>query len=287
MDDGITVPRQSLAIEDRSSSAFLDVLCAVDGTRRSYTAVEQAAALAGPDGRLTLLAVTAPAGAGAYRSAAIDATRVTRVLDRGTRIAEDAGVSSTTVVDSGAPPARVILQAAARHDLLALGAPAMSWVGAMLVGGVAFEALRSAAAPVLIARQASGTRRFADHILVASDALDESDRIVEIAGRIALGIGASVTLLHTDGVESAARSRRVEQQSHTLQSLLPDRSETVTESGDAATAIVAAAGGSGASLIVMGNRRRHGPRALASVSRRVVHEGPCSVLAVPPASPPE
>jgi nucleotide-binding universal stress UspA family protein len=36
------------------------------------------------------------------------------------------------------------------------------------------------------------------------------------------------------------------------------------------------------SLIVIGTRRRAGLSALGSVSRRVIHKAPCSVLVVPP-----
>jgi nucleotide-binding universal stress UspA family protein len=37
-----------------------------------------------------------------------------------------------------------------------------------------------------------------------------------------------------------------------------------------------------AHLIVMGSRRLHGPRAIGSVSRRVVHRAESSVLLIPP-----
>ena len=52
------------------------------------------------------------------------------MLSRATRIADDAGVSSTTVVDPRSPPVKVILKRACDHDLLAIGAPASSWLGA-------------------------------------------------------------------------------------------------------------------------------------------------------------
>ena len=41
------------------SRVFTNILCAVDGTRASTAAVRMAASLAGSDGHLTLLAVTA------------------------------------------------------------------------------------------------------------------------------------------------------------------------------------------------------------------------------------
>ena len=100
-----------------------------------------AASLAGPDGHLTLLAVTAVSGSGAYATAAISPGRVDLVLSNAKRIADDAGVPSSTVVDPDGPPVEVILERASDHDLLAIGAPATSWLGGMLIGGVATTAL--------------------------------------------------------------------------------------------------------------------------------------------------
>ena len=37
-----------------------------------------------------------------------------------------------------------------------------------------------------------------------------------------------------------------------------------------------------AALVVMGSRRLSGVHAFGSVSRRVVHDAPCSVLVIPP-----
>jgi nucleotide-binding universal stress UspA family protein len=47
--------------------------------------------------------------------------------------------------------------------------------------------------------------------------------------------------------------------------------------------IVETASTVGASLIVMGSRRLRGLRVIGSVSRRIVHQGHCSVLLIPPA----
>jgi len=59
---------QGLVTSGRGS-VFTNILCAVDGTRASTAAVKLAASLAGPDGHLTLLAVTAVSGSGAYATA--------------------------------------------------------------------------------------------------------------------------------------------------------------------------------------------------------------------------
>ena len=278
-------PGTTYARAPGSGRTLADVLCAVDGTRRSYTAVEQAAVLAGPTGRLTLMAVTAVAGAGAYRSAAIDPKRVGWILDRAAQIAERAGVDCERVVDPGGPPSAEILRAASAHELLALGAPAMSWLGGALVGDVAFETMKSFTTPLLMARPPEVARPFAERILVASDALEESDRVVELAGRLAFEQGSSVVLVH-GGADSPEQPARLQAQAHELELLLPARSEALLEPAGAREAILDAARSREASLIVIGSRRRSSEHPLGSVSRRIVHDAPCSVLLVPPEDPP-
>jgi nucleotide-binding universal stress UspA family protein len=262
---------------------FADILCAVDGTHRSYEAVEQAAALAGPHGALTLLAVTAVGGEGQFRRAAISPERAERVLERAARIAEQAHVPCTSVVDPGGPPPRVILERAAQHDLLALGAPTGSLLGGMLIDGVAHSAVRSPTAPLLAAREApEQTDRFAQRIIVASDGLDGSDELVALAGRLAHEQGAAVTLLHAVGVESRARPHRISEQARKLDYILQGTSEVRVEAGEAPHAILLAAKDTSASLIVMGSRGLTGLKAIGSVSRHVLHDAHCSVLIVPP-----
>jgi nucleotide-binding universal stress UspA family protein len=261
---------------------FADVLCAVDGTQESFVAVEQAAVLAGSSGHLTLLAVTSFSSEGAKRSPAIGPMQAKRMLDRAVRIAEEAGVPSTVEVDPASPPSQVILDWAAEHDLLAMGAPATSWFGGLFTGGVAVAAEGSFTTPLLLARSIPSERRADPCFLVASDALEGSDELVELAGRLARAQGASVILLHAIGRESGARRRRIEEQARGLQQAVGGASEFRLEAGSARTVIVETASAAGASLVVMSSRRLRGLRAVGSVSRRVVHQGGCSVLLMPP-----
>jgi len=149
---GARQPREDGAepeAEPAPERPFTDILCAVDGTRGSLAAVEQAAVLAGPHGHLTLLAVTAVTGAGAYRSAAISPPRAEHIMERAVEIAERLEVPCTAAIDPAGPPPRVILERAAEHELLALGAPSASWLGGELLDGVAHAALDSLSGPVL------------------------------------------------------------------------------------------------------------------------------------------
>jgi nucleotide-binding universal stress UspA family protein len=280
--------------QDRAFSAsaqpvFAGILCAIDTREVGFTAVEQAAALAGPSGHLTLLEVTSYRSEGHRRSPAISPKEATGVLERASGIAQEAGVPFRTEVDPASPPQRVILDWSAGYDLLALGAPAASWLRGLFVASVGDTALGSLVTPLLVARPAPAGHRFADRILVASDCLDGSDELVELAGELARGHGASVTLLHATGHEPHVRrdgveekARRLQEQSRNLKRSVGEASELRTERGRAHDVIVETAQSLGASLVLMGTRRLDGLRAVGSVSRRVAHEAHCSVLLVPP-----
>jgi nucleotide-binding universal stress UspA family protein len=274
--------RQQPNVPARTYTTLKDALCAVDGTRDSFTAVRQAAALTGTTGSLTLLAVSATAGSGRYKTAAINPTRVKRVLDIATQIAREEQVPSSRLVDPGGPPSKVIVKRAAGYDLLAMGAPRTSWLAGLFVGGVVVTAMRSFTTPLLLARPAPEEQVFGGRILVASDAAEGSDRLVELAGALAAERGGGALLLHALDRESRSRPHRVQAQMHKLETVLADSCEIHVEPGDPHDLIVETAGRAGVSLIVIGSRRLDGVRALGSVSEKLVHDAPCSVLVVPP-----
>ncbi len=266
----------------KTASIFPNILCGVNGTRTSTAAVRMAATLASPDGRLTLLAVTAVTGSGAYASAAISPGRAEIVLSSAKRIADDAGVPASTVVDPGRPPVEVILAHARDHDLFAIGAPATSWLGGMLIGDVATVALTEFTTPMLVVNRSFSGSLHGRQILVASDGEEGSDEIVELAGRLGNSQGARVTIVNAPGVESKANARAIEAQARALALALPDAGEPIIEPGKPWDVIMDAAERTEAALVVLGSRRLSGLRAFGSVSGRVVHDAPCSVRVVPP-----
>lgn len=261
---------------------FTDILCAVDGTRTSTAAVRMAAGLAGPEGHLTLLAVTAVSGSGPYATAAISPSRAKTLLSRAKRIAEDTGVPASTVVDPGSPPADMILQRAADHDLLVMGAPPTSLLAGILIGGVAATALSKFDTPMLIVRKTSAGSLHGRRILLASDGGEGSVRVVELAGRLGESQGAQVTLVNALTAESKMNPRTIQEQASALKRKLPDAGEPLIEPGKAWDVILKAANSTNADMIVMGSRRLGGLRALGSVSRHAAHDAPCSVLLLPP-----
>jgi nucleotide-binding universal stress UspA family protein len=185
----------------------------------------------------------------------------------------------------------VILDWSARYDLLALGAPASSRPGTWLSVGVGNKAIEGFTTPLLVARPLAAERRFTDRIVVASDGLEASQAVVELAARLAHANGSNVTLVHALGRESPLKRGRsrgqeegaLEEQGETLKrTLASGTSEVLVEPGRAADVIKSAAAAADASLVVMGSRRLDGLRAMGSVSRRVVHQARCSVLLFPP-----
>jgi nucleotide-binding universal stress UspA family protein len=279
----MSMAKSKVPAAQRQKAVFKSILCAVDGTRASSASVRMAACLAGSQGRLTLLTVTAVSRSGPYANAAaaISPSRTKYMLSRAKRLADAAGVQATTLVDPGGPPVEVILQRARDHDLLSIGAPA-SWLGEMLIGGVIRSALRRFTTPMVVVRASFKGSLQGGRILVASDGEESSDPIVELASRLGVSQQAHVTLVNALGAESKMNPRAIQAQASRLELMLPGASDAYIEPGKAATVILNAAKSERAALIVLGSRRLSGLRSLGSVSRRVVRDAPCSVLLLPP-----
>jgi len=265
------------------TSAFRDIICAVDGTLGSTAAVRLAASLAAPDGHLTLLAVTAVAGSGDYETADISPSRAERLLSSDKRIAAEAGVRASAVIDPRSPAAEVILERAAEHELLAIGPPG-TWLSEMIVGGTAKTMLSRFTTPMLVVRQPYVDSLHRRQILIASDGGEGSDRLIELGARIARSQDARVRLVNALGSESTTNPRAIRAQAQALARAVPDAGEPHIEPGRPWEVIAGAAAGSDAALIILASRRLAGLRALGSVSRRAVYEAPCAVLVVPPSA---
>ena len=92
----------------------------------------------------------------------------------------------------------MVLEWTEGYDLLAIGAPASSWIESMFVAGVADSAQRALPVPVLTARAAHWNGLW-DHVLIASDGLEDSAMPLAYGARLAAAHCARVTLLHAVG----------------------------------------------------------------------------------------
>lgn len=262
---------------------FGDIICGIDGTRSAYEAVRQAAFLAGAEGRLSLLVVTGRQGAGRQEASALAPTRARTVSEYARKIAREEGVAAAAEVEDRGPVAEVLLERAREHALLALGAPSMSRMAHLLIGGVASKAAHELPVSLLIARR---PRRRQGHvgsrIVVASDASERSGALVEIAAGIAAARGLGLVLMHAVHGESTRHPTRISAQAARARELLGEEVEVCVMPGRPAAAIVECARQSGATLAMVGSRRTRGLRSLGSVSERVIYDADCSVLVLRP-----
>ena len=263
-----------------------DVLCGVDGTRTSYEAVRQAASLTGKKGHLSLLAVSGEDGGSRQRNsiqqAAMGHVRLRRALDYSRAVARRAGVPVDADVDPRTKVADVLLEQAQAHSLLALGAPSMSRMAHLLLGGVTSTAVHRLPTSLLIARRPPGGVVFAERIVVAGDASAGSDKLLDFGIGLALSRNAELLLVHAAGAESRFQPTRLGSQAEQIGRSLAHRGGVSVVPGRPERVIIEGAEQAKASLIVISSRHLKGPRALASVSERVVHDAPCSVLVVRP-----
>lgn len=262
---------------------FGDVLCAVDGSRRGFEAVVQAAKLAGTGARLSLISVPWHNGLGRTDMTDLTPSRAQLALDHGRELAEALGATVVAeTLEPGERAASVILAQAAGHGLLAVGAPTATRTRGEFLGTVASSATHFLPASILLAREAPGRFRFARRILVASDGTPESDGLVHAAAAIARRCDGQVTLLHASADEPAERRHRCARQAAHLFEAMDVEPIFRSEKGRAHDVLISAARAEESSLIITGSRRLAGVRALGGVSERVAHRAPCSVLVVCP-----
>jgi nucleotide-binding universal stress UspA family protein len=252
----------TVATSPPASSAtrvFDQVVCGVDIGRAGRLAANQAARLVAPDGSLLLVTATvgepmtvvAPGGLGyAVSRTAVDAATRERYCDALTRAREDAlrYVAAPRMLRVEGDPLASLLDALEREraTLAVVGSHGTDRLPGILLGSIATHLLHKAPCSVFVARDEwpDGTPR---RVLAGVDGTAQASAAFRAARDLAGRFGA--------------------------------RLEQVTDPHPV-RALVAAAGPE--DLIVVGSRGLHGLRAVRSVSERIAHEAPCSVLVVRP-----
>ena len=197
--------------------------------------------------------------------------------------AREAGVRSSAHLVRGPHASDALLRAAADGEVLVVGTHGHSRAGGIALGGVATNALHRASVPVLVAR--AGHSPMEGAALFASDGSLGSDAACALLCGVAARHELPITLLHVDGGDDESARHALARQAVELAEATGREPTVVTGGGHPADAIVEAAAAGGCSLLVVGSHGRTGLRALGSVSERVAHRAPCSVLvARPPAS---
>jgi len=261
---------------------FGRIVCGIDGGRSSALAAEQAIALSGPGTALVFVCVREERGAGASHLSTITTARAETAVASAVATARDAGVDAAAEILAGHDPASVLVDEASRSDLLVVASHGSSRASGIAFGSTASAALHRATVPVLVARRPPAGVAFPERILVASDGSDGAQRAVELTARVGHTLGAQVYVL------SVGHGREGDPSHVSLELADPTgalgRPPTVVrEWGDPSEHILAIAASEQVALVVMGSRGLTGLRALGSVSERVAHRAPCSVLVARPA----
>lgn len=274
-----------------AGSPFQSIVCGIDGTREGFESARQAARIAGPDGRLVLVAAThfldAVSGRWGPELIAWDILETPQrdlgELDEavGAMARDSLAWAQRQVGDLVSTETRLLggraydelRDEAVRSGatLIAVGAHGERRLIGAALGSVATMLLHDAPTSVLLARAPFDPAAFPSRVVVGVDGSDASLHALSIAARLCEDPASSLTAVIATldvGIELDALVQRAAP--HRVR---VDRHRPVEALVDAA---------SRADLLVVGSRGASGVRALGSVSERVAHRAACSVLVVRP-----
>lgn len=179
-----------------------------------------------------------------------------------------------------------LLQAAAEvgADLICVGSHGGSRMAGITFGSVASGMVHYAPCSVLVARRPE-SGHFPGLIVHAGDGSPDSLDAARVAGEIGARHGSKVITISVG--DDSGRARTLAEQAGAMIELAGAEPVVEVQQDSPPRAIVALANSAQASLVVMGSRGMTGLRALGSVSERVSHRAPCSVLIVRRAAHPE
>ncbi len=298
----------------RRTPGFTHILCPVDFSRHSRSALRLAAGLARRSGGgLTVLYVTHPLLTTAAAAAAYDIHRLNAQteaeLRRFVRRTLGPDAPPVTVLLTIGHPSAAIRKAARRLavDLIVVGTHGLSGTRKLFFGSTTEQVIREAEVPVLAvpnarSRPKSGRTVSQDAwpgktVLVptdlATDALTRAKTASGFAGRF----GARVTFVHVVDTTTmpgwlasrtqehrAGRLKVARERLHKLAAAVRRGAESRVLAGNPVDEIVRVASESEAELIVLTLKRGEGllGRRYGSLSYRVLCSGTASVLAIPP-----
>ena len=261
---------------------FASIFCGVDGSRPSREAARQAAVLAGDDAALVYVAVSWEQGVGASAVATVSHKHAQDSLRQVRDDARALGVRTPTLVEEESDdPARRLMELVGEHDLLVLGMRGHSRAGGIMVGSAASAALHRSPVPVLVARRPPEGVDFPSRILLASDGTALSDAAAAHTAQLATRFDAHVAIIAAGEHEAPAR-RGVSKHAAEIMAVTGVEPVVLGEPVPPHRAVAAAARDFEASLIVTGSRGLKGVAAVKSVSERIAHAAPCSVLVIRP-----
>ncbi|HXS46680.1 MAG TPA: universal stress protein [Solirubrobacterales bacterium] len=262
-----------------SEISFARTICGIDSSPQSMEAISQAFKVCPEDGEVWGASAWDPRLA---MHASIHASTV-RVDLRNESIAaltkaHEAFPELKLMLLRGASVSSLLSAAAEEDaDLISVGSHGGPRLTGIAFGSVATAMVHHAPCSVLVARPPAGDE-FPGLIVHASDGSADSLDAARVAGEIASRHGSSVIALNVSDDPSRGKALADE-----AASLIEQAGASVVaeaQQGSPHRGIEDFASSAGASLVVIGSRGMTGVRALGSVSERVAHRSPCSVLVV-------
>ena len=274
----------------------MQVLLAVDRSEPALRALDLVASLDWPEGAVLRVITVAPEMAVAYGGDVEEHLRAFLEDAAGPLVSTGRSVEREVLVGR---PASIIVEQAARADLVVMGSHRRGGLGERLLGSTSSEVVASSAAPVLVARTTAVTR-----VMVTDDGSAAADAAVgclvqaKVFDRHPIHV---VSVIDTDeAVFGSDRPQTSEAVRHEHEERAQRRAEmlraagfsdvtTDTPEGEPAVEILRLAEGVGADLIVMGTQGRGGLRGMLSggVAWSVLHRAGASVLVAKAPSPAE
>jgi nucleotide-binding universal stress UspA family protein len=263
----------------RVGPTFASIVCGVDGSGPGLEAARQAAMLTDPGAALAYVAVSWETGVGTTARATLTHVQAREYLRAARDEANELGVTAELVDEHADDAGRRLVEFSAKQDLLVVGIHGHSRVSGIMVGSVATAALHHSHIPVLVARRPPDGVDFPARIVLASDGTPTSDAAVELTARLAARHGSHVGIIGARDHEAPFRPGLAE---HAAQIFAATGTEPVILDAPGAPhhAVATAAGDFEASLVVTGSRGLAGVASVRSVSERIAHAAPCSVLVV-------
>jgi nucleotide-binding universal stress UspA family protein len=254
---------------------FPSVLCGVDSDPASTVAVRQAIALATPGATFHFIAVSTTHSLPRFRKEELLGS-----LDEAGELARGAGIAASTELIEERTVLDLLLPASEHHDLLVVGSRSRSRASGILLGSTAGGAAHETQRQLLVAREPPAPGRFPGAILFASDGSPGSWAPARAAAAIAASFNSALEVVHVVDRIHAERLAVLEAQVAEIREVTGAEPGLKKPPGHSTEVIIEAARERRSSLIVCGRRGLHGLRALGSVSERVVHRAPCSVLLI-------
>ena len=268
-----------------AAAPFRHIVCGVDGSRAGYQAVRQAGALAGPESRISLVAVAYEWGEGLNAGALLSVRRADDALDRASDRVAHCPARIDVVRLWGKPASESLVDEAvsAGGDLIVVGRHGFPRFEGAAIGSTATSLAHRSPLPVLLASRPPHGVTFPQNIIVAADGPGRPEEAIRAATRIAAFSGSRVTVARFDWSRRMKRPEIAAAVAE-LAAVTGVEPVEVLAPGDPVRGIVELAAREAASLVIAGSRGVGGLRAIRSVSERLAHQAPCSLLIVRQAS---